>query len=79
LSQRKSERGIFDRDIFVFVILIGLALSLNTLGLLRFVQEHTGGPSLRVVGYAAACTGGGWIGLFSRRIASSITAWRDRQ
>jgi len=63
----------------VFVILIGLALSLNTVGLLRFVQEHTGGASLRAVGYAAVCTGGGWIGLFSRRIASCITAWRDDQ
>lgn len=68
----------FDRDIFLLVVIIGLAVSLNTVGLLRFVEDHTGESTLRAVGYAGAFTCGGWIGLFSRRIASRITDWRDR-
>jgi hypothetical protein len=68
----------FDRDIFLLVVIIGLAASLNSVGLLRFVENHVGVSTLRAVGYAAAFTGGGWIGLFSQRIASRITDWRDK-
>ena len=68
----------FDRDIFLLIVMIGLAVSLNTLGMLRFIEDHTGESTLRTFGYAAAFTSGGWIGLFSRRLASRITAWRDK-
>ena len=67
-----------DRDIFLLIVIVGLAVSLNTLGMLRFVEDHTGESTLRAVGYTAAFTSGGWIGLFSRRIASRITTWRDK-
>ena len=74
----KSETRICDRDVYLLMVIIALALSLNTQGLLMFVERHVGVTSLRAVGYAAVFTGGGWVGLFSKRIAARITAWRDR-
>ena len=78
LNPSKSENRICDRDVYLLMVIIALALSLNAEGLLMFVERHFGASSLRAVGYAAVFTGGGWVGLFSKRIAARITAWRDR-
>ena len=71
---------VYDRDIFMLIIALGLALSFNVQGLMVLIEKHT--PlimSLRLAGYAVAIASGGLVGLFSRRIATRITAWRDQE
>jgi thiamine transporter ThiT len=61
-------------------VVIGLALSVNILGLMGLIEKHvTVSPSLRILAYIAALTSGGFVGLFSRRITSRITTWRDQK
>jgi hypothetical protein len=80
LKPSEPEQTVYDRDIFLLVVIIGLALSLNVPGLMALVQKHV--PvisSLRIPAYIAALTCGGFVGLFSRRIATRLTAWRDQK
>ena len=78
LKPTESAQTVYDRDIFLLVVVIGLALSINVLGLMALVEKHIPAISwLRILAYIAALTGGGLVGLYSRRIASRITAWRD--
>ena len=69
----------YDRDIFFLVIIIALALCLNVRGLIALIQDHI--PltmGYRLPAYMIAIGSGGVVGLFSRRIASFITEWRDQ-
>ena len=76
----KSAQDMFDRDIFVLVVVTGLAFSLNVQGLMTLVEDHMPLISaLRIVAYMFVLTSGGLIGLFSRRIACRITSWRDQR
>jgi hypothetical protein len=76
----KSPHEVFDRDIYLFVVVTGLAFSLNVQGLMTLVEQHVPTSSvLRMLGYMFVLTSGGVIGLFSRRIACRITAWRDQE
>lgn len=73
-----SIRTSYDRDIFFLVIAIALALCLNVRGLITLIQDYV--PlRYRLPSYIVAIGSGGVVGLFSRRIASSITEWRDQQ
>ena len=70
----------YDRDIFFLVIIIALAFCLNVRGLIILIQDHI--PltmRYRLLAYVIAIGSGGVVGLFSRRIASFITEWRDQQ
>ena len=76
----KSSHKAYDRDIFLLIIAFALALSFNVQGLMTWIEKHI--PlitSLRLPAYAVALASGGLVGLFSRRIASRITAWRDQK
>ena len=76
----KSADARFDRDIFVLVVVIGLALSLNAQGSMTWIERHMPPISpLRIVASTLILTTGGLIGLFSRRIALRITEWRDQR
>ncbi len=80
MKAAQSAQTVYDRDIFMLVIAIALALSFNVQGLLAWIEKHM--PlmtSLRLPAYAVVLTGGGLVGLFSRRIASRITEWRDQR
>jgi hypothetical protein len=74
----KSGHDGFDRDIYVLVVVTGLAFSLNVQGLMALVDKHLPLLSARIVAYMFVLTSGGLIGLFSKRIACRITAWRDQ-
>jgi hypothetical protein len=70
----------YDRDIFFLVIIIALAFCLNVRGLITMIQDHI--PltmRYRILAHVIAICSGGVVGLFSRRIASFITGWRDQQ
>jgi hypothetical protein len=77
LHLHKPKHQVCDRDIFVLVLIVALAVSVNVPGLFQYIDEHVQPPVLRLAGYAAALTSVACIGLFSRRIASRITTWRD--
>jgi hypothetical protein len=62
------------------MIVIALAFSLNVRGYLTTLQEHLPEIALlRITGYGAALGFGGFIGLFSKRMACRITSWRDSE
>jgi hypothetical protein len=77
LHLQKHNHQVCDRDIFVLVLIVALAVSVNVPGLFKYIDEHIQPAVLRLAGYTAALTIAGCIGLFSRRIASRITTWRD--
>jgi hypothetical protein len=65
---------------FFLVIIIALAFCLNVRGLIVLIQDHI--PltmPYRLPAHMIAIGCGGVVGLFSRRIASFITEWRDQQ
>jgi hypothetical protein len=70
----------YDRDIFFLVIIIALAFCLNVRGLIAMIQNHVPFTMrYRMLAHVIAIGSGGIVGLFSRRIASFITDWRDQQ
>lgn len=79
MNLKSTHDATIDRDLFVLVVAIGLALSLNVPGMMAWVEQHLP-PSLplRIVVYALLLTSGGVIGLLARRIAERIAAWRDQ-
>jgi len=73
-----STKPVYDRNIFYLVIAIALGLCVNAQGLMEFIEAHfPHTAALRVPAYTMAISGGAFVGLFSTRIASRITAWRD--
>jgi hypothetical protein len=70
----------YDRDIFFLVIIIALAFCLNVRGLIVFIDDKIPlAMRYRLLAYVIPIGSGGVVGLFSRRIASFITGWRDHQ
>jgi nitrate reductase gamma subunit len=73
-----STKHVYDRGIFYLIIAIALGLCVNAQGLVEFIETHfPHSAALRVPAYAVAIASGAVVGLFSTRIASRITAWRD--
>jgi hypothetical protein len=74
----KSPQTIYDRDILLLIIIMALGLCFNVQGLIALIKDYF--PpivALRLPAYALAIASGAVVGLFSTRIASRITAWRD--
>jgi hypothetical protein len=66
------------RNVFLLVVLIGLALSLNATGLLCLVDRYV--PPilpLRALASGTVLCSGGLVGVFSKRITLRVSAWPD--
>ena len=73
-----SAQTIYDRDIFILIIVVALGLCVKARGLMGLVRTHfPPSVALRLPAYAVAIASGAVVGLFSTRIASRITSWRD--
>jgi hypothetical protein len=75
-----ANRTSYDRNIFLLIIIIALAVTLNVRGLIVLLQHHLPlSTAFQLPAFGFVISIGGIVGLFSRRIASSITAWRDEK
>jgi len=73
-----SAEVLYDRDIFLLIIVVALGLCVNSRGLVGLIRAHfPASAALRLPAYTIAIASGAVVGLFSTRIASRITSWRD--
>ena len=79
MKMARNGQGIYDQHVFALIVLAGLALALNAHELLKLAETHMGPWWLRFVIAVVVLVSTGLIGLFSRRIALRITAWRDHK
>jgi len=78
-TKRFFEEPPYDRNIFILIILVGLAFGLNVRGLMTlFERAGWMGSWGRIAAVGVAIVSGGLVGLYSRRIACYLTEWRDR-
>lgn len=74
-----SAQPVYDRDVFVLIVIVALAICFNARDLIGFVQAHfPPSRAFRFPAYVVTLFSGPIVGLFSRRIASRITEFRDQ-
>ena len=74
-----SAQPVYDRDVFLLIVVVALAICFNARDLFGFVQEHfPPNRAFRFPAYMVTLFSGPIVGLFSRRIASRITEFRDQ-
>jgi hypothetical protein len=82
MTNRKAANSnprVYDRDVFLLIVVVALALCFNARDLIGFVQEHfPPSRAFRLPAYAIMLFSGPIVGLFSKRIASRITEFRDQ-